>query len=145
MKRLGVMVALLMLVVQGPLHAQERGPLAMRIMLEWTVGGLFAGALVGGGIWLTDPGREGNRLSDNVASGAAWGAVAGAIFALTVVNAAAIPPQVADHPTDPLDPSLRIVSDPVGQEAQREDLLASAPARAGPAPQFVLPVITMHF
>jgi hypothetical protein len=142
-KRLCALAVLLLLFSQSPLYAQERGPLAMRIMFDWTAGGVVAGALVGAGIWLTDPGRPGNSLSEQMAAGAAWGAVAGAAFALSVINSAAIPPAVAEQPVDPLHPAMRISSDPIRQEERLQDLLASAPSRS--VPGLVLPLVYYRF
>lgn len=145
MKRLAILAVLLFLSFQSSLQAQERPPLAMRIMLDWTVGGVFIGALVGGAIWLTDPGKEGNRLSEQFVGGAAWGAVAGAAWALSVINDSAIPPLLAVAPVDPLHPAMRITSDPIGEEELRGQLLASTakPGRVGRG--LVLPLVNFRF
>ena len=145
MKKLALLAVLLFFCLQAPLRAQEREPLAMRIMLDWTLGGVLMGILVGGAIWMTDPGREGNRLSEQVAGGAAWGAVAGAAFALTVINEAAIPPAFASMPADPLHPARRITSDPIGEEERRKNLLASASAAPRRGRAFLMPLINLRF
>ncbi|MCZ6730503.1 MAG: hypothetical protein O7C61_12420 [SAR324 cluster bacterium] len=146
MKQVAILIVLLTALVQIPLHAQEREPLVMRIMLEWTAGGVGAGALVGGAVWLTDPGKKGNKLSEQAARGAAWGAIVGAIFALTVVNNSAIPPAFAEMRPGALHPAMRITSDPIGEEDRRMDLLAAvggAPSRGGGG--FVMPVLNLRF
>lgn len=146
MKQIVILIVLLTALGQVPLHAQEREPLVMRIMLEWTAGGVLAGALVGGAVWLTDPGKKGNKLSEQTSRGAAWGSIVGAIFALTVVNNSAIPPAFANMRPGALHPAMRITSDPIGEEERRMDLLASvggAPSLRGGG--FLMPVLNLRF
>ncbi len=145
MKKLAVLAVLLLLCFQTSLHAQEREPLAMRIMLDWTVGGVIVGALVGGAIWLTDPGREGNNVSDQVLGGAAWGSLAGAAWAISILNDTAIAPVLAQVPLDPLHPARRITGDPILDEERRQDLLAGSPGHGGSGRAFVLPLLNLRF
>ncbi len=145
MKKIALLAIVLVLVFQSALQAQEREPLAMRIMLDWSVGGAFAGALVGAAIWLTDPGKEGNRLSDQVAGGAAWGAVGGAAFALSVMNDTSLAPNTAWLAPDPLHDSRRITADPIAAEERRQDLLTSAGSRGGGGKMIIIPVLALRF
>lgn len=145
MKKVAVAAALVILIFQGSLQAQEREPLAMRIMAEWTFGGVFVGAIVGAALWLTDPGKANNRLTEQVAGSAAWGAVAGAGFALTVLNDTLILPLLGQVSRDPLHASRRISSDPILQEERRQDLLATAGGGARAGPGIVLPLFAFRF
>lgn len=118
----------------------------MRVMLEWTVGGLFAGAGLGALIWLTDPGRPGNRLSEQLALGAAWGSFAGAITGMSRLNSGLIPPIVQNLGPGPLHPASRITSDPIGDEDKRADLLASLTvSRSAGGPGLIVPVLNFRF
>ena len=144
MKKILVILALLLLASQGKSFAQQQEPLAMRVLVDWTVAGSFGGVAVGIGVWLTDPGRPGNKLSEQIAGGAAWGAVAGAVYGVVMLNQTAKLPIAALEP-GPLHPANRIASDPIGDEANRQDLLAGI---ATPAPQgyeFSVPVLNLRF
>ena len=146
MKRIAILIAVLVLSLHATARAQEKGPLAMQVMLEWTVGGMVLGAGLGALIWLTDPGRPGNRLGEQLALGAAWGSVAGAAVGLSRLNTGLIPPVVQVITPGPLHPASRITGDPVGDEEQREDLLASLtePRIAG-GRGIVLPLFNLRF
>lgn len=147
MKRIAILIVLLTLGFQSTLKAQEREPLAMQIMLEWTVGGLIVGAGVGMLIWLTDPGRPNNKLSEQLALGAAWGSAAGAAVGLSRLNATAIPPVLARLEPGPLHSASRITHDPIADEDQRQDLLAGAGGahQGGGGRGIVLPLLNLRF
>ena len=146
MKRIVIIAAVLLLGFQVNVRAQEKEPLAMRIMLEWTVGGVFVGAGIGALIWLTDPGRPGNNLGEQVVLGAAWGSAVGAATGLSRLNSTLIPPVVVQNGPGPLHPASRITSDPIGDEAQRADLLASlADSRTNIGRSIILPVYNLRF
>ena len=44
-----------MLFAQGQAQAQEIEPLAMKIVLQWTVAGAVVGVGLGAALWLIDP------------------------------------------------------------------------------------------
>ncbi len=146
MKRITILFLLLTVLASAPLRAQEKEPLVMRVMVDWTAGGIIAGIVVGTAIWLTDPGKKGNKLSDQAARGAAWGALAGAVFALTVANNTAIGPAVVQASPGPLHPAMRITSDPIADEEQRQHLLASSGgAGSFGGKSIVLPLLNLRF
>lgn len=140
-----VLMAILLLCFQITAQAQEKEPLVMRILLDWSVAGAAMGVAVGGAVWLTDPGRPGNRLADQVAIGAAWGAIAGAGFGMFVLSETAIHPSFALQHPDPLHPSRRITGDPIGEEEARADLLATAGGSSRRGRTLVLPLLDMRF
>lgn len=118
----------------------------MRVMMEWTIGGVVVGAGLGALIWLTDPGRPGNRLSEQLALGAAWGSIAGAATGLSRLNSGLIPPIVQNLGPGPLHPASRITSDPIGDEDERADLLASLTESPGAGrPGLIVPVFNLRF
>ena len=146
MKRIAILIVVLILSFHATAKAQERGPLAMRVMLELTVGGMVVGAGLGALIWLTDPGRPGNRLAEQLALGAAWGSVAGAATGLSRLNSGLIPPIVQNFGPGPLHPASRITSDPIGDEDERSDLLASlTESPGGGRPGLIMPVFNLRF
>lgn len=146
MKRIIILIAVLILGFHATARAQERGPLAMRVMLEWTFGGMVVGAGLGALIWLTDPGRPGNRLSEQLALGAAWGSIAGAATGLSRLNSGLIPPIVQNFGPGPLHPASRITSDPIGDEDRRADLLASlTESPGGGGPGLFVSVLNLRF
>lgn len=146
MKRIAILITVLVLGFQVNLRAQEREPLAMRIMLEWTVGGLFVGAGLGALIWLTDPGAPGNNLGEQMVLGAAWGSALGAATGISRLNATLIPPVIVQNGPGPLHPASRITDDPIGDEERRSDLLASlADSQPLKGRSFILPVYNLRF
>lgn len=146
MKRIAILAVVLTLGFHATVRAQEKEPLAMRVMLEWTVGGVVVGAGLGALIWLTDPGRPGNRLGEQLALGAAWGSIAGAATGLSRLNSGLIPPIVQNYAPGPLHPANRITGDPIREEDKRADLLAalSDPHR-GAGRGLVLPLFNLRF
>ena len=147
MKRIAILIVLLTLGFHSTLRAQEKEPLAMRIMLEWTGGGLIVGAGVGLLIWLTDPGRPNNKLSEQLALGAAWGSGAGAAVGLSRLNATAIPPVAARMGPGPLHSASRITHDPIADEDRRQDLLAGVGGayQGGGGRSIFLPLLNLRF
>ena len=100
MKKAILLAAILVLAMQmlpsTQAQAQEREPLVMHIELEWTLAGMVGGAVMGFMIWLTDPVGP-LPLNDALASGAAWGAVAGAGYGVFMMQRTArIPNRFAD-------------------------------------------------
>ena len=123
MNKLIIAVAAVLLLTQTGVLAQETEPLAMRVTLEWSIVGAFAGAAIGGMFWLTDPANPNNKFSRQVIEGAALGTVAGVGMGLYALRRSAIFPGFA-FLSDPLHPSRRITADPVGDEARREGSFA---------------------
>ncbi len=144
-KRVILLVALLGLIAHATVRAQERGPLFMRVEFEFTIFGLLGGAAVGALIWLTDPADPSNNLSDTVAAGSAFGAIIGAGIGIFILQRTAIAPSGFAQIRDPLHPSNRISSDPVGDRSGKKKLLASAiaPGRAGRG--LTLPLLNLRF
>jgi hypothetical protein len=143
LKRIVVLAALLVAVSQSAAMAQERGPLVMRAEFEWTIVGIVSGLGVGALVWLTDPGRPGNNLSDNLASGAAWGSILGAGFGIYVLQRSVVLPATAV--VDPLDPRNRISADPVAVESGQSFMLARRDALAPTGREFRLPLLDLRF
>ena len=143
MKKFAGLVVGLMLVLQPALYAQQKRPLIMRIMVDWTVAGSMLGAAVGGAIWLTDPGKPGNKFSDSFASGLAWGTIAGAGFGIFIINITARGPATISLTPGPLDPSQRITRDPIAAEDARRDLLAGS--GGGFSRGIILPFLNLRF
>jgi len=106
MKKVLLLAVALLLILNAPAMAQERGPLVMQIEFEWTVAGIFAGVAVGFMIWLTDPAGP-LPVGEAMASGAAWGALAGAGFGVfTMQRTVRLPTRIAletgeDNPRAP--------------------------------------------
>lgn len=144
LKRIMVLTAVLLAVSQTAAMAQQHGPLVMQAEFQWTVAGVVAGVAVGALLWLTDPANPSNRLSDSVASGAAWGAIAGAGFGVFVLQRAVVPPQTA-MVHNPLAPWNRISADPVAVESGQSFLLARRDAAAPTGPGIRLPLLDLHF
>ena len=71
MKRAILFIGLLLIVFQSSLQAQQKEPLAMEILFQWTAAGGVSGAGIGFALWLTDPGNPNVQLSDQMARGAA--------------------------------------------------------------------------
>ena len=143
MKKSAGLVVGLLLVLQPALYAQQKRPLVMRVMVDWTVAGSLLGAAVGAAIWLTDPGKPGNKFSDNFAGGAAWGSIAGAGFGIYIINITARGPAFASFTPGPLDPSQRITRDPIAAEDARHDLLAGS--GGGFSGGFIVPLLNFRF
>ena len=116
----------------------------MRVMVDWTVAGAFGGVGIGIGIWLTDPGRPGNKFSEQLAGGAAWGAIGGAIYGMVMLNQTAKMP-IASLEPGALHPVNRISMDPIGDEDKRQDLLAGLSTHAGSGNAFSLPILNLRF
>lgn len=144
-KRVILLLALLGLIAHATVRAQERGPLFMRIEFEFTVLGLLGGAAVGALIWLTDPADPNVNLSDTVAASAAWGAIVGAGVGIFILQRTAIAPNGFAQIRDPLHPSNRISSDPVGDRSGKKNLLASAIAPGRADRGFTLPLLNLRF
>jgi len=110
MKRLVMLVAMGIWLVtsQGQAQAQERDPLVMEVMFEWSLAGALVGAGVGFGLWLTDPGNPNNEFKRSVIEGTSWGVVAGTLFGMYIINRAILlPGQTAwEQPGAPLPDPL---------------------------------------
>ncbi len=145
MKKILLAGLIVLLWAQTTLQAQERPPLVMNILTEWALGGAAVGLAFGGAVWLTDPGRPGNTLGDQLISGAAYGAFAGTAFGIYVMNQTIIAPRFSAIHPNPLHPSRRIGSDPIGEEEKRQDLLAVFTEQKGSSSGWVLPVLNMRF
>ena len=144
MKKSLIILVFVLIAFQGKALAQQKEPLAMRVMVDWTVAGAAGGIAVGIGIWLTDPGRPGNKLSEQLAGGAAWGAVAGAAYGIMVLNQKARRP-IAAITEDPLHPANRIAADPIKNDEERQDLLAGISLMPGRTDAISLPVLDFRF
>ena len=145
MRRILILAALLLLVLQSSGWAQEREPLAMRITFEWTILGAIVGAGVGAALWLTDPGNPSNTLARSVTEGSAWGVAAGLGFSFFVMQRSALFPQSFAYSPNALDPSERLTADPSGAQAKREDLLASAQTVNQSGLALNLPIFNIRF
>lgn len=143
LKRIIVLAALLIVVCQTGVQAQERGPLVMQIEFEWTVMGTVAGSVVGFLVWLTDPANPTNNLSDSLAAGAAWGAFAGAGFGVYVLQNSANAPRTAIY--NPLAPENRISADPVAVLSGESTPFAHRVAANDGGPELRLPLLRLHF
>ena len=136
MKKALLLAVAMVLVLHAPAMAQEREPLVMRIELEWTVAGIFAGVAIGFMIWLTDPAGP-LPLGEAMASGAAWGALAGAGFGVfTMQRTVRLPMRTVALPPEEAIPGKIQVAAP----SLTADVLASvepAPASA-PFPALAL-------
>lgn len=144
LKRIVVLAAVLVAVSHSVAMAQEHGPLVMQAEFEWTLAGVVTGVAVGALLWLTDPANPSNRLSDSVASGAAWGAIAGAGFGIYALQRATVQPRTA-MVRNPLDPRNRISADPVAVESGQPFLLARTDAFESPGPELRVPLLNLHF
>ncbi len=145
MRRILILTALLLLLAQSALWAQERPPLAMRIEFEWTALGALVGAGAGVALWLTDPGNPNFTISRSVIEGVGWGTILGAGFGLFVMQKTAGLPGPGMAALGPLDPSRRISGDPVRAAAEREDLLDHGPLAAGRGRSVMLPPWRLRF
>ena len=127
-KRAILVAGALLVLGQSQVWAQETEPLAMRVILEWSVAGTVGGAVLGAMFWLTDPGNPNNSFSRQAIEGSAIGTVIGFGFGIYVLQKSAIfPVQFVQH--NPLDPSNRLVADPVA--AQERLTLFSSSAIGG--------------
>lgn len=143
LKRTILLAALLVVVSQTGLQAQERGPLVMQVEFEWTVVGAIAGVTVGFLLWLTDPANPGNNLADSIAAGAAWGSFAGAGFGVFVLQTATIYPGVAV--INPLAPQNRISADPVAVLSREPYMLASHQTASLERTLWQVPLLSLRF
>ncbi len=125
LKRITLVAMAVILLGTAQAQAQEREPLAMRILLEWTLGGAVLGGSVGFALWLTDPANPNLHLSSQVIEGVALGTVAGSLFALYVMqNTAQFPAGTVDWVPPIPPPGMN--SDPIAAMRWRDDLLATA-------------------
>ncbi|MBI3992321.1 MAG: hypothetical protein HY342_03535 [Candidatus Lambdaproteobacteria bacterium] len=145
LRRLLIITAALLVLLQSAAWAQERQPLAMRIEFEWTAMGALVGAGAGVALWLTDPGNPNFTVARSVIEGVAWGTVAGAGFGLFVMQKTAIIPARLATASDPLDPLRRVSGDPVEAQTHGGPLLA----RGGPGGRvpggISLPLLNLRF
>ena len=144
-KKILLLPVLVLVLLQGMAAAQQKDPLAMRIVVDWTLAGAAAGVGIGAGVWLTDPGRPGNKLGEQSANGAAWGAVAGAIYSLLVMSETMIQPRFLSLRPDPLHPSQRIQADPIGDENNRQDLFTVSTTGSRRSGGFNFHVLNLKF
>ena len=145
MKRVILLIGIALILAQPTVQAQEQGPLAMQIMFQWTAAGGVGGSVIGFALWLTDPGNPNIRLADQMARGAALGAILGAAYGLYVLQRSAmIPARPLVEIEDPLDPGRRITSDPVATASGYDrPALSSVFGRGGTG--FMLPVFGFKF
>ncbi len=145
MKRVILLLLAIGILSHSAVHAQERGPLIMRVEFEWTLVGIVAGSAFGVLVWLTDPADPNNNLSDSIANGAAWGAILGAGFGIFVLQETAVSPGQAAQLNRPLQPRNRITSDPVAVESGDLRLLAHQNLRPPGKSGWVLPLVNLRF
>ena len=144
-KKILLAFALALVVANSTALAQQKEPLAMRVMVDWSLAGTFGGLGFGVAVWLTDPGRPGNKLSEQMAGGAAWGAVAGAAYGIVILNQTMRRPGFANLSPGALHPASRITSDPIGAASKREDLFASTTNVQSGWGDISLPVLNFKF
>jgi hypothetical protein len=125
LNRLVLLVLAAVLVAETSAFAQEREPLALRIELEWTLAGAVVGALIGTGLWLTDPANPNLSLSRQAIEGAALGTIVGAGFGLYILQRHAQFPAPFAQETSPI--LWGTGADPVAVRERAEALGASAP------------------
>ncbi|MDH4248489.1 MAG: hypothetical protein OEW39_11820 [Deltaproteobacteria bacterium] len=147
MKKALLLAVSILLIGNTQLMAQERPPLVMQIELEWTLGGLFAGVAVGFMIWLTDPAGP-LPLGEAMASGAAWGTLAGAGFGIyQMQRTARLPTRVVDVPAPDAGSSpdsYLAVALPV--KAPLQLAVAERPRRTSPSWRGIhIPLLTLRF
>ena len=147
LKRLILLVGLLLILLQPSLQAQQKGPLAMEIMFQWTAAGGVAGAVLGFALWLTDPGNPNIKAADQMAKGAALGFILGSGYGLFILqNAVIIPVRNLVWVRDPLDPRERITSDPIAATSQDNRVLSFGNSPAGDGGwTFSLPLLNLRF
>ena len=136
-----ILIAALMLMIYAPaVQAQEQGPLVMSVEFQFTLMGIVGGAALGMLVWMTDPANPNTTVSDQVATGAAWGALLGAGGGIFILQKSMIAPRLAAL-GDPLRPSNRIRTDPLSRPG---DLFAMGPAPQT-QPRFRLPLLNLRF
>lgn len=147
MKRAILLFGVILILLQSPLRAQEQGPLAMQILFNWTAAGAIGGTFIGFAVWLTDPGNPNIQLSDQMARGAALGAILGAGYGLFIVQRSIILPVRSQvYIRDPLSPKERITSDPVAAASGFDrPSLSSVFSRSGGGSALQLPLIGFKF
>lgn len=152
MRRILILLAVVWFFWQPALQAQEKGPIVMRIVVEWTTAGMLGGAAVGALLWLTDPGNETNNLSERILVGAGGGGVIGAIYGLSVLSEATYytAKNMRTGQTfanlSPLHPTNRISADPISIELNRMDILSQIRTTKGSiARRFQWPVLNLRF
>jgi hypothetical protein len=142
-----LLFSMVLILLQSSLQAQDRDPLAMRIMFDWTAAGGVSGAVVGFAVWLTDPGNPNIRLADQMVRGTALGVILGAGYGLFILQRSArLPVRSQVYIRDPLDPRERITSDPVAAASGFDrPALSSGLFRSGANSGFALPVLSFRF
>lgn len=146
MKRAILFTGLLLIVFQSSLQAQQKEPLAMEILFQWTAAGGVSGAGIGFALWLTDPGNPNIQLSDQMARGAALGFILGGAYGLFILQRSVIfPAPSLVRVRDPLDPRERITSDPVAVAAGEWNALSFEPSLFGRNGGFSLPLLNIRF
>jgi hypothetical protein len=142
-----LLFGVILILLQPSLRAQEQGPLAMQIMFNWTAAGAVGGGFIGFALWLTDPGNPNTQLSDQMARGAALGAILGAGYGLFIMQRSLVVPirgQV--YIRDPLDPKERITSDPVAAASGFDrPSLSTVFSRSGGGSGLQLPLFGFKF
>ena len=146
MRRVILLFSLFLILLQPSLRAQEQGPLAMRIMFEWTAAGTVGGAMIGFALWLTDPGNPNIHLADQMARGAALGAILGAGYGLFILQRSAqIPARPQVYIRDPLHPRERLTSDPVAAASGFDRPALSEVFRRSGGSSLMLPLFDFNF
>ena len=145
MRRMLIVTAALLVLLQSAAWGQERPPLAMRIEFEWTALGALVGAGAGVALWLTDPGNPNFTVARSVIEGVGWGTLAGAGFGLFVMQKTAQAPGRLAALSSPLDPLRRVSGDPVEAQAAAGDLPARGGAGGRTAPRINLPLLNLRF
>lgn len=147
MKRAILLFGVILILLQPSLRAQEQGPLAMQIMFNWTAAGAVGGTFIGFALWLTDPGNPNVQLSDQMARGAALGAILGAGYGFFVLQRSVLLPiQSQVYVPDPLDPKHRITSDPVAAASGFDrPALSSLFSRSGGGSALQIPLFGFKF
>jgi len=147
LKRVILLFGVILILLQPTLHAQEQGPLAMQIMFNWTAAGALGGTFIGFALWLTDPGNPNIQLSDQMARGAALGAILGAGYGLFIMQRSVILPVRSQvYIRDPLDSRERITSDPVAAASGYDrPSLSSLFSRSGGSSGLSVPLFGFKF
>ena len=145
MKKFVILTFFLVLAGQNALKAQEQEPLVFRVVVDWTIAGSFGGMALGAAIWLLDPGNPDLKLSNQLASGAAWGAIAGTFYSFFVLDETARGPGISRSVGSTLDPATRITVDPIGDEEKRRNLMVSHQTTGNRERRLELPLLRMRF
>lgn len=145
MKKVATLAAVLLVLAASAARAQEKDPLAMRILADWAGAGMMAGAGLGATLWLTDPANPDNNMSDQLAIGAAWGALGGAVFGFFILNSTAIAPRVGSLRPGLLHPSRRISDDPVAAVDAGERIFARSSGTRRGGRVFLFPLVHFRF